>query len=173
MKPTDVNSGLTVEILKQTLSYDPETGKWSWLNGRTARTDYELYINGEKTNPYHLLTLGRRNYLCHRLAWFYMTGSWPVEMIDHINGNKSDNRLCNLREATRGQNLANRHSLARHNTSGFRGVSPRKDNGKWRATIRDGKKIRSLGSFNTKEEAKSAYDTAFKEKYGEFANTSV
>lgn len=173
MKPTDVKSGLTIDALKAALHYDAETGKFSWLDGSTKSTGHLLYVNKTKENPYLLLALLGRNYLCHRLAWFYMTGSWPKEMLDHINGIKADNRFCNLREATRGQNGANRHSLARHNTSGFRGVSPRKENGKWRATIRDGKKIKSLGTFTTKEEAKAAYDAAFREKYGEFANTSI
>ena len=93
-------------------------------------------------------------------------------MLDHVTGIKSDNRFANLREATRSQNCCNHHRLRPTNTSGYRGVSPR-ENGKWRATIRWDGKIKSLGSFNTPEDAKAAYDEALKEKAGEYANISV
>lgn len=173
MNPTDIKSGLTSEALKQIIKYDPQTGKFVWLNKSLARTDYQLFVNGIKENPYLLIRINKRNFLCHRLAWLYITGKWPSDMLDHINGDKSDNRFCNLREATRSQNCGNHHRLRPTNTSGFRGVSPRKENGKWRATIRLEGKIKSLGTFDSPEVAKAAYDKAFKEKHGEFANTSI
>lgn len=88
MKPTDVTSGLTLDHLKLQLHYAPDTGNFTWLNGSSKKTGHLLYINKRKENPYLLIGLLGRNFLCHRLAWFYMTGTWPSEMIDHINGNK-------------------------------------------------------------------------------------
>jgi hypothetical protein len=95
-------------------------------------------------------------YLAHRLAWFYSYGKWPVDQIDHINGDRTDNRLINLREATNAENAQNKRIRA--GKSGFCGV--RKENSKWLAEIKVNYKPIRIGLFNTPEEAHQAYIAA-------------
>ena len=109
--------------------------------------------------------------LAHRVAWVMTHGEWPKEMIDHINGDRSDNRLCNLRQATRSQNLIN-SKLSSRNSSGFRGVSWCSAKQKWDARIYSATKLRLLGRFKTKEEAIAAYAAAAAELHGDFAYTA-
>jgi HNH endonuclease/AP2 domain len=111
-----------------------------------------------------------RRYLAHRLARFWLRGEWtpPHLEIDHINGNKADNRLCNLRHCKPSQNRMNR-GVPAHNTSGKKGVSFRKERGKWRAEIHISGKKRHLGYFETAELAHAAYYKAATEHYGKFA----
>ena len=98
----------------------------------------------------------------------YVYGHWPEKEIDHINCVKDDNRIANLRIATRGDNCHN-SSKPRNNTSGFKGVDYHKHTKKWRAriTVNDGQI--SLGYYHTPEEAHQAYCRKAKELFGEFA----
>ncbi len=107
----------------------------------------------------------RKCFLMHR----WVMGFPPSGVdVDHINGNGLDNRRCNLRLATRSQNLANA-AIPRHNSSGYKGVSATR-NGKWLARIRKDRVQRNLGIFDTPEEAHAAYCEAAVSLYGEFAN---
>ncbi len=107
-------------------------------------------------------------YKAHRLAWFYMTGEWPPDQIDHIDGDRDNNRLVNLRKATNAQNGANAR-LSKNNSSGFKGVSFDTSVGRWRASIRRNRQLHYLGFFNTPEEAHAAYASAAVQLFGEFA----
>ena len=98
-----------------------------------------------------------------------MHGSFPEDMIDHINGSKGDNRIENLRQATRSQNLANQ-KINSVNTSGLKGVSWRKDRNKWHTQIRVSGKLKHLGYYIDKHEAHVAYCKAADKYHGEFAN---
>lgn len=159
---------LSIERLKATLHYDPETGKFSRLasSGGAHIGDEPGYFND---NGYRIISIDGVKYRAHRLAWFYMTGEWPKEDIDHRNTISDDNRWENLREATDQQNLQNQ-GMPQHNTSGLKGASWREDKQKWRASICSHKKWRHLGYFDTKEEAHAAYCAAALELNGEFAN---
>lgn len=107
-------------------------------------------------------------YAAHRLAWLIVTGRWPEHTIDHINGDPSDNRFCNLREATAAENLRHR-GIMKSNKSGVKGVHWFKQYNKWRAIIvARGKQI-FLGHFDNIEDAKAAYRQAAVELHGEFA----
>ena len=104
----------------------------------------------------------------HRLAFLYMTGQWPIDQVDHINNDKTDNRWCNLREANRSQNCANQ-GLKKNHGNQFIGVVWDKPRNKWRAQIRiNGRKV-NLGRFVNIEEAKAARNKAARETFGEFA----
>ena len=105
----------------------------------------------------------------HRLAWFFVYGEWPQKQIDHINGNKSDNRISNLRLATASQNLSNK-GITKSNTSGYKGVSFNRTKKKWMASIKVNKKSINLGYFLTPEEASEAYKAAAIKHHGEFAS---
>ena len=93
--------------------------------------------------------------MAHRLAWFYVYGAWPNGDLDHINGDKLDNRIANLREATRKQNMQNVRQH-KHNTSGVKGVAWHSQRNKWRAYIFVDYRQIHLGLFDTKEAAAAA-----------------
>ncbi len=110
-------------------------------------------------NPkgYITVKIGKKNMLAHRIIYFLYHSEWPQADIDHINGIRNDNRIVNLRAVNRSINQQNQRAPRSNNTTGFLGVSHRKDLGKYRASIGvDGIK-RSLGVFDTPELAHAAY----------------
>jgi hypothetical protein len=159
------HSLLTSARLREIASYNPKTGEFmsqpiriGWNCGGKQRRPYP-YI-------YRIVAIDGKNYLEHRLAWFWMTGEWPPSdaVIDHINGDSTDNRWENLRLATLSQNQRNRTRMNKNNPNGLTGAYRRSDK-RWVSWL--GK--RYLGTFATKEEAHEAYRKAALEKYGEFA----
>lgn len=106
--------------------------------------------------------------MAHRLAFLYMTGSWPVNRVDHKDCNPLNNAFINLRQATASQNAANR-GVDKRNTSGYKGVSFYKPLGRWVAHIRHNYRLKSLGYFDTKEEAAEAYKKAAEAAFGDFS----
>jgi hypothetical protein len=110
------------------------------------------------TNP-------RRTISTHHLVWYFSTGTWPEQGIDHIDGNRSNNSIDNLRLASRSQNAANRKNWRNE----AKGVYKSKKTGKYLALIRKDKKRIFLGQFFTAQEAGDAYSKAAEELHGEFA----
>jgi hypothetical protein len=155
------------EILS-VIAYDPLTG---WFTRKHSK--YCPWTAGKRSGSagpkgYRLLHINGSYYMEHRIAWTIIYGQIPEGMtVDHINGRKGDNRIENLRLATDCQNSYHRPKKS-NNVSGFKGVYQR-ENGKYRAVITAGKKRKSLGSFNTKEEAYAAYCEAARRLHGEFA----
>ena len=151
------------------LSYDPETGIFSWAQPRPKIKVGETAGHTKKRTGYVAIEIDGKEYAAHRLAWFYITGKMPSMQIDHINRVKCDNRFENLREATNGQNRANTKSSSKH---GLKGVSYKKwlKDKPWEARITFQKKVHSLGCFATKEEAHEAYCVEAKRLHGEFFN---
>lgn len=112
---------------------------------------------------------GKMQYL-HRVIFLLHHGYLP-KYIDHIDGDKTNNRIKNLRGCTHSQNMRNAN-ISKNNTSGLKGVDWKKQDKKWRSRVRvNGKQI-SLGLFNDKIEAAKAYDSAALEHHGEFAKTN-
>lgn len=156
---------LTLSRVRDLLHYDPETGEvFSRSLGRRVGYDIEggryrrVRVPGSRTAYYE-----------HRLIWFWMTGTWPEE-VDHINGDRCDNRWSNLREASRGQNACNR-SKQRNNSTGYKNVIRVNNcpNKPYRAYIRLCGRSIHLGYFSTPEEANEAYWAAAQKHFGEFA----
>lgn len=147
---------ITQSRLKELLSYDPETGVFT----RIVRTSSNARIGDIAgcLTPYgyRQISIDGKDYLSHRLAWLYMTGAWPTDQMDHINGVRDDNRFVNLHEATDAENQQNR-ALPSNNTSGFLGVSWHKPTNKWRADIMIAGHQKFLGYFTTPEAAHEAY----------------
>lgn len=138
-------TSLTQEKLHQLLDYDPETGVMLCRKtGKRAGTQHRL--------GYRNVVISGRTYAEHRLAWVLATGAWPVYDIDHINRVRNDNRLCNLREATRTENCQNQ-PVRKSNRSGVTGVYFHKISGKWAASINIAKKQVHLGVFDTVDAA--------------------
>lgn len=150
-----MTDAVTDETLKALLHYDPQTGAFTWLAGQRRGTS----AGSGQSKGYMQIVIGGRKYYAHRLAWLYMTGKWPGIQIDHINGNKGDNRFSNLREVTPAQNQHNT-GANKLNQSGFKGVSKRKKYEGWEAQIRINGKRTYLGTFSSPEEASAAYQAA-------------
>lgn len=144
-------SGFTQDALKKTVHYDPETGLFTRVRGIRKGA-----IFGTKTYDGYLCgkVLGKQ-YRLHRLAWLYVHGEWPKNQIDHINGIRTDNRLCNLRDVTPSINKQNTRKADRDNKTGFLGVQF--SQGKYQAQIRVNKKPLFLGTYDSPEEAHAAY----------------
>lgn len=161
------------EVLRQLLRYEPDTGKLFWRErtpdlfpGVRRSPEHScaiwnsLYAGREAftnkaRNGYLIGLVFRKSHLAHRVAWAIATGAWPPADIDHINRVRDDNRLCNIRPVSRSQNSTNRRSRAGKPDS-LVGVFPGKA-GRFRALICAGKKSRHLGTFDTPEEARTAY----------------
>lgn len=155
---------LTQARLKEVLSYNPRTGVWRWPETATHMMAGRL---AGCTGPYGYRYIGvdGERYFAHRLAFLYMTGSWPTHMVDHKNRVRSDNRWSNLRNVTNAENQQNQCGPQRNNKSGYLGVCWNKAKMKWVATIRTHGLIEHLGAFYDIREARDAYVEAKKTKH--------
>ena len=144
------------------LDYDQDAGVFI-RKVATARSTKVGDIAGSKhICGYVEIALEGKRYLAHRLAWLYVYGIFPVNLIDHVNGNRADNRISNLREASRSENAQNmRNAHDDNGSSGLLGVS--KNGYGWQARICLNGKQRYLGTFPTPQEANSAYLSAKRE----------
>ena len=145
------------ETLASLMAFDADTGLFSW---RATGTGRESRVGSLAPNGYRQITVRGRKYQAHRLAVLYATGSLPVGDVDHINGNRDDNRLCNLRCVSRSLNMQNQHVLQKRNTSGQRGVSWHKQAGKWAARI-SGRHLGLFVSLEAAITARKAAETAY------------
>lgn len=155
---------LTLERLVEVLKYDPATGTFVRISGPCAGK----VAGTVQKNGYIRIRVDGKLYYGHRLAWLYMTGEWPNDEIDHVDMDRANNSFANLREASGSENKHNRRKY-RNNTSGFKGVSWDKHNGRWLAYIGLNYKKRSIGLFKTPEEAAKAYHEAARKLHGDFA----
>src|SRR5579864_3559439 len=105
------DSNLTLTRLYEVLDYRPETGLFIWKINTGKRRMAGKQAGCKMVRGYHTLSIDRIQYTAHRVAWFYMTGDWPPDDIDHINGVRTDNRFCNLRLATKRDNSFNKGPL--------------------------------------------------------------
>ncbi|WP_266030417.1 HNH endonuclease signature motif containing protein [Brucella intermedia] len=167
----------SIDLLRQLLRYEPETGKLFWkerslsmfsdeAKGRSWNTSWAgkpamSYLG--KTG-YLVGNIGRKVFKSHRVAWAIFHGEWPTTDIDHINGDRTDNRINNLRLVTRQDNLRNM-GIPVHNSSGHIGVSWSKERHKWLAYINVNRRMIPLGRFDRLEDAVAARKVADKQ-YG-------
>lgn len=168
-----------IDDLRKLLDYHADTGTFFWKE-RTPEFFKDSGYGGAKAcaSRWNARNAGRNAFMeerdgykrcrilgktltAHRVAWAMETGSWPVSQIDHINLNRSDNRIKNLREASNLQNSWNK-GISIRNTSGYKGVSLDKSSGKWIVTIR-------VGQFDNVEDAAAAYASAASLLRGDFA----
>ena len=141
----------TQKELKQVLHYDHQTGIFRWRYSVANRVN-PWDIAGAYSHKYIAIYVKGKRRPAHRLAWFYMTGNWPKNQIDHINGVRDDNRFLNLREATNKENSEN-SCISVRNTSGFKGVTWDKFCSKWKASVCHNGIQMNLGRYDTAEEA--------------------
>lgn len=158
---------LAADRLRQVLDYDAETGVFRWRESR-GRAPKGAVAGKADPRGYILIRVDGRGWWAHRLAYLYMTGEHPAVDIDHINRDKSDNRWCNLRRATRSENLANA-SQRRDTKSGHRGISWDRSGRCWKARLCVRGRHVHVGQFRDIAEAVAAHARAMREHFGEFA----
>jgi hypothetical protein len=148
--------------------YDPATGYFTWLNPPFHKKKAGTRMGSLKQCGYVQIKISNEVYYAGPLAWFYVTGEWPPNDVDHKNRIRWDNRFDNLRLCTKQQNAGNT-SISVRNQSRYKGVS-RTSGGKWRASLKRDEKTVNLGDFYSNLAAALAYDKAAFQHFGEFAN---
>jgi hypothetical protein len=147
------------EELNTIYHYNPATGIFTWLPANGRGMHHRKGIVGTvHIKGYRYIRFQGRSLFAHRLAFLYMTGVWPTDQIDHINGVRDDNRWCNLREATNGQNMENLAGPHGETITGVLGVTFRR--GRYEARIQQGQVRHHLGTFRNLEDAEEAYRKA-------------
>lgn len=162
------NGRITREELMQRLSYDGATGIFTWRETKWdhAVGDVAGYNDGR---GYVRIVMNGCAFPAHRLAWLYTYSEWPPDQIDHINGARSDNRICNLRTATSAQNNAAK-GLTSQNKSGYKGVSWNIKKKRWQVYIRVNGKNKFLGHYDDAKTGGKVYAVAANAYHGPFAN---
>jgi hypothetical protein len=156
-------ASLTQARLMELLDYNQYTGEFTWrihAGNRSANT-----LAGSINHRGYLdISVDGKNYRAHRLAWLYSYGNFPIGVIDHIDGDKLNNKLSNLRDVPNSKNLLAHRKLNGNNSSGMIGVH--RNHKGWRAEITVGMQKIGLGTYDTPEEASIAYVAAkmFNEK---------
>lgn len=161
---------ITQAELKELLNYDQDSGLFTWArpvkNGSIPAGTKAGAIN---SNGYLRIEIKNRIYMAHRLAWLYVTGSWPDGIIDHIDTCKNNNRFSNLRLATPAENGWNCKAPST-NSTGVKGVRWHKTNKRWCAALKVNGKDVHVGTFRSLEQAIFAITAARTAYHGEFAN---
>lgn len=158
--------GVSLSLFKEYISYNPETGLFHWRKPRRKISVGSPAFNTPQSSGYLEGGFMLKRFLSHRVA-FFMHEGWVPSEIDHINLDRKDNRIINLRASNP---LTNSYNLPRRvdNTSGYKGVCFDKRKGKWMSRIHSDNKTHFIGYFNNKEDAALAYKEAAISKHGEF-----
>lgn len=160
---------ITQEYLRSILSYDAETGVFTWTKPPWNHPRMAGQEAGSVATGYVMIKIDHRRYKAHRLAWLYVHGEWPSKRIDHRDGDTFNNAFANLRLATQAQNCANAGRWrGKKLPKGVRSVA----SGRFQARIRFDRKLRVIGTFCTAEEAAEAYLSEAQRLYGEFARAA-
>jgi hypothetical protein len=159
---------INTDRIRELLHYDPDTGEFRWRRKNGRQAAWSIAGGIISSTGYRRIKIDKKDYLASRLAWAYMTGEFPENLIDHINRDQADNRWSNLRPADRSQNAAN-CKVYSNSTSGFKGVHWLKKERRWLAHLAvRGKRLR-LGTYATAEEAHAAYMAAAAQHHGTYA----
>lgn len=163
---------LRADRLRQVVNYNRDTGEFTRrVRGPGRSGPVGSHMGCANSKGYDRIMVDGVSYLSHRLAWLYEYGAWPVAELDHINCNQRDNRIANLREATRAQNCRNTRT-PKNNSSGLKGVSFNRNHGLWVASISCDGNQQVVGRFDSKEAAYAAYCAAAVRLHGEFARAA-
>lgn len=157
-----------LDYIKEILDYNPKTGNLTWKvkASQKKQGDVAGYISKE---GYVQIGICSKIYLAHRIAWKIYYSEEPPQFIDHIDGNKSNNIISNLRLASNAENMQN-GKIRANNTTGYKGVCFNKKLKKYQANICKDRKQTHLGLFETAEEAHAAYCEAAKKLHGLYYN---
>lgn len=156
-----------IERLRNAIAYNFDTGEFRWKVS-SGRAKAGAVAGSLWPSGYVGVSFCGKRYLAHRLAWAFAYGAWPQTDVDHINQDKADNRGCNLRLATRSQNMANCGTRST-NKSGVRGVSWSSRSHRWVARVQKDGKHGYVGSFEKLEDAEKAVRAAYEREFGSYA----
>lgn len=162
------NSSLDADSLREIINYDEDTGQFCWRKKPQGVCMGQPIGHFNKLG-YLQIRIKLKLYQAHRLAWLYHYGKWPVGVLDHVNMDRFDNRILNLRDCEQQQNCFNQR-MHKNNVTGLKGVSPRR--GGWRASIVVSRKQIHLGDFGCPTAAHFAYCAAAKKYHGKFARAA-
>lgn len=149
---------MTPERMIDLLEYNQDTGDFTWRHNVAKNVKAGRKAGYRRSNGYIVITIQGRCYFAHRLAWLFIYGEWPTQ-IDHVNHDRADNRICNLREVSTSVNGKNRR-LGNNNSTGIIGVYKIKNSGRWQAAITINNKLKGLGRFDDFFEACCARKSA-------------
>ena len=171
---------MDAKLIRELFDYDKDHGRLIWKARKpdsfaasseaerkricaiwNAKFSGKFAMSETNGNGYLRGSIFNKKVYLHRCVWAWHHGAWPVNVIDHVNGNRSDNRIENLRDVSRSQNCHNKPTPA-NNKSGFKGVSWDNGRKKWLAQIRVEGKNKTLGHYDNKEDARDAYVKASK-----------
>lgn len=159
---------ITQKRLKEVLNYDPETGIFTWK----IKISKKIIVGTEPRSlnryGYKRIRIDKRDYMAHRLAFLYMTGEFPKDQVDHINRIRTDNRFCNLRNASNAQNQWNKSKL-RNNSTGFKGIHFANRERRFVAKVNVENKTICIGYFKELKCAVEAYENFVRKAHGEFS----
>lgn len=160
---------LTQDYLKSILHYDPDTGVFTWLKKLSNNTKVMGVAGTIAQDGYVKIRINSQGYPAHRLAWFYFYGTFPQEQLDHINLNRSDNAIKNLRIASHSDNQRNK-KISKSNKSGYKNVSWCARAKKWKVGLKVNGKSIHFGYFSDVNDANIAATNARNLMHGEFSN---
>ena len=168
------SNDISYEYASSIMSYNPESGHIAWKSRNDIAPKCDARRKGKIAGCYSkkdkciIIGINGKTYLSHRIAWLLHYGTWPKYILDHINCDRTDNRISNLRDATQAENLSNR-GVTKRNTTGIKGVSFDKKNNRYFGRINSNRKSFYIGSWKTIEEAVEPMANAYNKIHGEFA----
>lgn len=168
MKRNDAKYIAAESDLRRYIKYDAESGVFTWLDRPPYSSVRVGDVAGYRSNANIVVKLRGRLLYAHVVAWWFVTGEWPKNEVDHKNVDGFDNRFENLRRATRTQNACNRRASSKTG-AGLKGAFTQ--DGRWLGQIVVGGRQIYLGRFDTEEAAHAAYTAASRKYHGEFSRT--
>jgi hypothetical protein len=156
-----------IDEIRRRVHYDPLTGKMTWIRAKANGIKPGTEVGGVNAQGYRSFSYRQHVIKVHRLAFAFTHGRWPEPYCDHINGNRLDNRACNLRECSPLQSAQNRR-LFKNSKSGIKGVSWDREARKWRARAWMRGRAKLSGRFNRLEDAITFVKQAREQLHGEF-----
>ncbi len=148
---------ITAQRLREVMSYDPQSGVFTWRISPTARIHAGEQAGWAEPDGRCRIMIDARTYYASRLAWLWMKGVWPSKFVDHMNGDGSDNKWLNLRDTSVSGNNQNQRKPGSTNTSGYLGVTWDAASNKWLAQIKLNNRTKGLGRFDDVRDAAQAY----------------
>lgn len=143
---------ITQKQLKEQLKYNFDTGRFTRLTTASGNAKIGMMDDSIAATGYRRISILGKRYLSHRLVWLYITGSFPNGVIDHIDGDKLNNRIHNLRDVSRLENNKNK-KMSKYNTTGHNGVSVDKKSGRYVSYTTVNNRYKFLGHSDTLDEA--------------------